>query len=264
VRAADTGLPVPREIERSAYQERDEWIKSGRFALDLLARSIGRPHLQGVDLLDVGCGTKLAKVMLDESLPLGHYTGVDVAPEVIEWLRANVSDPRFDFWFLDAHNARYNPGGKQLAGFDLLPVGPRRYDLISLFSVFTHLAPPDFVSMLRLLRRHIKRDGTLLFSLYIADPENPTPLDLAAKERLSSNDPAIRAEAEAELEKNLEEAAATDYDPRFSDVFPEDPMLMARYQKDYAVELFEGTGWEIETINPPERYIQHYIVSRPA
>ena len=118
--------------------------------------------------------------------------------------------------------------------------------------------------MLRLLRRHIKRDGTLLFSLYIADPENPTLLDLAAKERLSSNDPAIRAEAEAELEKNLEEAAATDYDPRFSDVFPEDPMLMARYQKDYAVELFEGTGWEIETINPPERYIQHYIVSRPA
>ena len=41
-------------------------------------------------------------------------------------------------------------------------------------------------------------------------------------------------------------------------------MLMARYQRDYAVELFEGTGWEIETINPPERYIQHYIVCRPA
>ena len=113
---------------------------------------------------------------------------------MIEWLRANVSDPRFDFCFLDAHNARYNPGGKQLAGFDLLPAGPRQYDLISLFSVFTHLAPPDFVSMLRLLRRHIKRDGNLLFSLYIDDPENPTPLDLAAKERLSSNDPAIRAE----------------------------------------------------------------------
>ena len=51
----------------------------------------------------------------------------------------------------------YNPGGKQLAGFDLLPAGPRQFDLISLFSVFTHLAPPDFVSMLRLLRRHIQR-----------------------------------------------------------------------------------------------------------
>ena len=79
---------------------------------------------------------------------------------MIEWLRANVSDPRFDFCFLDAHNARYNARGKQLAGFDLLPAGPRQFDLISLFSVFTHLAPPDFVSMLRLLRRHIKRDGT--------------------------------------------------------------------------------------------------------
>jgi SAM-dependent methyltransferase len=263
VRAADTGLPVPREIERSAYQERDEWIKSGRFALDLLARLIGRPDLQGVDLLDVGCGTKLAKVMLDESLPLGHYTGVDVAPEVIEWLRANVSDPRFDFCFLDAHNARYNPGGKQLAGFDLLPAGPRQYDLISLFSVFTHLAPPDFVSTLRLLRRHIKRDGILLFSLYIADPENPTPLDLAAKERLTAMTPRS-GRRPRRSSRGTSKTAATDYDPRFSDVFPEDPMLMARYQKDYAVELFEGTGWEIETINPPERYIQHYIVSRPA
>ena len=71
-----------REKSSAAHtQERDEWIKSGRFALDLLARSIGRPDLQGVDLLDVGCGTKLAKVMLDESLPLGHYTGLTSLPK---------------------------------------------------------------------------------------------------------------------------------------------------------------------------------------
>ena len=41
-------------------------------------------------------------------------------------------------------------------------------------------------------------------------------------------------------------------------------MLMARYQPGLRLELFEDTGWEIETINPPERYIQDYIVSRPA
>ena len=34
----------------------------------------------GIELLDVGCGTKLVKILLDDSLPIGHYTGIDVAP----------------------------------------------------------------------------------------------------------------------------------------------------------------------------------------
>jgi hypothetical protein len=71
------------------------------------------------------------------SLPTGHYAGIDVEPEVIEWLQANVPDPRFEFHHLDAHNALYNPHGKPLESFDLLPVGPRHFDLICLFSVFT-------------------------------------------------------------------------------------------------------------------------------
>jgi hypothetical protein len=29
-------------------------------------------------------------------------------------------------------------------------------------------------------------------------------------------------------------------------------------------ELIDGTGWEIVSVNPPERHIQHDIVCRPA
>ena len=167
------GLPVPRELERGAYADREDWLESARFALDLLARTLGREDLTGIELLDVGCGTKLVKALLDESLPIGHYAGIDVEPGVIEWLRAKVSDPRFEFHHLDAHN----PHGKPLASFDLLPVGARQFDLICLFSVFTHLAPPDFGAMLRLLRRHIQPGGKLLFSLYIKDPDRPTQIE---------------------------------------------------------------------------------------
>ena len=247
----------------------EEWLESSRFAVDLLARVAGRDDLAGIDLLDVGCGTKVVKRLLDGSLPIGSYTGVDVDRGVIDWLKANVSDPRFEFHLLDARNDLYNPKGQPLASFDLLPTGPVRFDLICLFSVFTHLAPDDFVAMLRLLRGHVKPDGTLVFSLFLYDPEHPSPFDKAlrkaVREGINSRDPQVRARVAAarnEAERHLAAAAET-YDPRFRDEIPDQPLLVARYRRDYVHELFEGTGWKIESINPPEKHVQHYVVCQP-
>ena len=261
---ADGGLPVPRILERAAYADREEWLRSSRFTVDLLARAAGRDDLSEVELLDVGCGTKIVKRLIDDSLPIGRYTGIDVSRDVIDWLQANVSDPRFEFHHFDAHNELYNPEGAPLASFELLPTGSVRFDLISLFSVFTHLAPDDFVAMLRLLRRHIKPDGTLLFSLYLEDPDHPSPYAQAVRDGLDSDDPAVRTRMAEAVEEARRRAEAGDHDPRFSDEIPDQPLMVARYQRDYALELFEGTGWEIESVHPPERYIQHYMVCRPA
>jgi len=260
---ADGGLPVPRILERSAYPDREEWLQSSRFTVDLLTRVAGRDDLSEIELLDVGCGTKVVKRLLDDSLPIGHYTGIDVSSEVIDWLRANVSRPEFEFHHFNAHNDLYNPEGAPLASFDLLPVGPARFDLISLFSVFTHLAPDDFTAMLRLLRRHIKPDGKLLFSLYLDDPEHPSLLAEAVRNGLNSDDPEVRARMTEAVEKGRRHAEAAGHDPRFSDEIPGQPLMVARYRRDYALELFEDTGWDIESIHPPERYIQHYVVCRP-
>jgi len=144
------------------HSTREQWIESGVFAVNLLSHTLGRENLSGVQLLDVGCGTKLVKTLLDRSMPIGRYVGIDASSEVVDWLKANVSDPRFEFHHLDAHNGMYNSDGAELRSFDLLPVGERRFNLICLFSVFTHLAPHDYVAMLRLLRRHATSDATLL------------------------------------------------------------------------------------------------------
>ena len=149
-------LDVPRRLERGAYTDRSEWLRSADFAVGLLCETIGRSDLEGVDVLDVGCGTKVVKVLLDGSIPVGHYTGVDAAARVIDWLSETVKDPRFDFCHLNARNELYNPDGMPLEGFERLPVGDRKFDLICLFSVFTHLDPGDFRSMLRLLHGHEK------------------------------------------------------------------------------------------------------------
>lgn len=93
------------------------------------------------------------KALLDDSWPIGRYVGVDVSSDVIQWLQSNVADPRFEFHHLGARNDLYNPVGPPLAEIERLPVGDREFDLISLFSVFTHLDPSDFLAMLRLCGR---------------------------------------------------------------------------------------------------------------
>jgi SAM-dependent methyltransferase len=248
-------------LQRGKHRTREEWVESGIFAVELLRRTAGSEDLGEVELLDVGCGTKIVKTLLDNSLPIGHYVGIDAAAEVIEWLRANVSDPRFEFHHIDAHNEMYNPDGTPLAEFELLPVGPRRFDLICLFSVFTHLAPHDYVAMLRLLRRHAKPETRLLFSLFLRDPDSLTPYERAVTEALKGDDPEHRERVRAKI---AERATGSSGDQRFVDEWPHKPLAVARYERDYAIELVDGTGWAIEAIEPPERFIQHRMVCRPA
>ena len=256
--AADPGLPVPGALRRSHRRAREDWIDSGVFAVDLLCRALGRADLAGIEVLDVGCGTKVVKALLDNEEPIARYVGVDVSAEVIEWLDAHVSDPRYEFHHLNAINDLYNPVGTPLDRFDELPVDGARFDMICLFSVFTHLAPHDYVAMLHLLRKHVKPEGQLLFSLYLNDPDNPSVYAQALQAKLASDDPAVVEAANAAV---AEVMAAKDRG--FLDALPETPLLMARYDKDFALELVDGTGWEIVSVNPPEHHIQHYMVCRP-
>ena len=253
------GLPVPLELQRGSHSDRQDWIDSGLFAVDLLCRTMGRLDLTEVEILDVGCGTKIVKTLLDHSMPVGRYVGIDVFARLIKWLNANVSDTRFRFHEFDARNDLYNPAGRPLAEFQELPVGSSPFDLICLFSVFTHLAPDDYVTMLRLLRKHVKPDGRLVFSLFMNDPEHPSHIALALQAGLASDDPAVVAETQALLD-----AALASKDRGFLDEVPEQPLLRARYDTDFALELIDGTGWDVLSVNPPEQYIQHYIVCCPA
>ena len=124
--------------------------------------------------------------------------------------------------------------------------------------MFTHLAPDDYVAMLRLLRRHVRPDGRLVFSVFLNDPEHASPIALAIGANLRSDDPAVVAQAEAAIART--QAAK---DRGFVDEIPEKPLMQARYDKDFALELFDGTDWEVLAVYPPGRYIQHSMICRP-
>jgi SAM-dependent methyltransferase len=254
----DDGLAVPPGLQRSALTDRQQWIDSGVYAVDLLSRTLGAKDLSGVDVLDVGCGTKIVKTLLDRDVPVGRYVGVDVAASVIDWLRANVNDPRFEFHHFAARNDLYNPSGPALADFTELPVNGAQFDLICLFSVFTHLAPDDYVAMLRLTRRHIRPDGRLLFSVFIDEPDEPSNFTPVIEAALRSDDPAVRADAESRFAEALRKRE----DGYWQEV-PDQPLMKVRYTRALALELIEGTGWEMVSVHPREKYIQHYVVCDP-
>jgi SAM-dependent methyltransferase len=254
-------LDVPRNLWRTYHADDEAWVASARAILDLLARSSGRDDLATASVLDVGCGTKLTKAILEQGIPVGRYVGIDTFGEVVDFLRSHVEDPRFEFHHLDAYNARYNRAGQPLGGFPGLPVGEERFDLIGLFSVFTHLDPGDYVAMLELLRPYAADDGRLIFSLVINDGTRLSGFEREIARRAEAGDPEVckaigdRLASGAPLDPGI---------PDFLDVHDELPLMQALYSERYARELIEGTGWEPLLLHPPEgRYIQDYFVCRP-
>jgi len=64
-----TTLDVPPPLRRTAQPDHDAWLASAVLLLDLVARSFGRADLSTASLLDVGCGTKFTKVILERDIP---------------------------------------------------------------------------------------------------------------------------------------------------------------------------------------------------
>ena len=217
-------LRVPADLRRGAAKG-DELlqVEQGVRLLGLVRDRLGLGTLAASRILDVGCGTKLAQAILNREVPVGHYAGLDVYREMIDFLRSEVKDPRLEFHHVDFHNEMYNPGGKKMSPEDRLPVGEQLFDVLVLFSVFTHLAPDDYRSMLQVLRKHVAPDGRLLFTLFI----DPLPVS------------------------------------DFRDAVPGKPLLWAYYSEPYARELIAGTGWEPLELHPPGDETQHYFICRP-
>jgi SAM-dependent methyltransferase len=181
----DGVLDVPSSLRRTGHSDEAPWVRSATILLDLVARSCGLSSLEGRSVLDVGCGTKMVKAILEQKVDIARYVGIDIDQNVISFLTSHVTDPRFTFQHMDVHNDMYNEGGQPLTDLSELPVGGERFDIIWLFSVFTHLAPTDYRAMLRLLRPCANDDGWLVFSLFINEKgrTGTSPLDLADIEK---------------------------------------------------------------------------------
>lgn len=249
-------LDVPPELRRGARKgDQAIYVDTGERLLEIICDRLGFGDLAGRDVLDMGCGTRITQALMQSPHPIGSYTGVDINAELVEHLRAQVEDERLSFHHMDIHNAMYNPGGQPLDSFSELPVGDRQFDVICLFSVFTHLAPPDYAAMLRLLRPYVRPEGRLLFSLFVNET---TPGGHGYMDTLQR---ALESRPELISDKALERSRQGP--PDFLDEVPGKPLLRAIYSRSHALELVEGTGWEVVSLNDPAPDIQHHMICRP-
>jgi SAM-dependent methyltransferase len=244
-------LSVPRELRRGGkLNDEDEAQATAIELINLISSRLDLPDLGDVSILDMGCGYRLAQALLGNNLPIERYTGLDVYGELIEYMQENVQDERFEFHALNLHNEMYNPAGELLTEDFQLPVPESTFDIICLFSVFTHLAPHDYSSMLKMLRRYIKPGGKILFSLFVFET---TPGGLGFIDHFSAG----LGLSDADIEK-------WSGPPDFKDWDPEQPLKWAIYSRQNALRLVEGTGWQVDSLNYPESFIQHYMICSPS
>lgn len=124
---------------------------SGGALLETLRRRLGWTSYAGKRVLDFGCGVRFARTIANLGLEFGKYVGVDVNRPAIEWLQANLTDPRFEFAHMDAHNPLYGDSGTAMADAPALPVsGP--FDAACMYSVITHQDPDEALRTFALLR----------------------------------------------------------------------------------------------------------------
>ena len=155
---SNSTVHVPEKFRRGGKKESEkESVASGFSLLQLMCNKFGIADFAGKDLLDIGCGNKFTQAILEGGLPINRYVGIDIHPGLIEFLQSNVNDDRFTFYISNTQNAMYNPNGEPLSEKTRLPLEEESFDFICLFSVFTHLAPNDYVAMLKLLRRSLSQ-----------------------------------------------------------------------------------------------------------
>ncbi len=221
-----TKINIPQKFRRNSHMVRNAgYDESAQAIIALMAERIAVPDFSNTRILDVGCGTRFTACMLNNSLPVKSYTGIDVDADIIEFLKNNAStvDSRFRYAHWNVRNALYNPDGIPLSSQQQLPV-EGTFDVIWLFSVFTHLDPDDSADMLRILRGHIAPHGKLVFTCRIND----------------------------------------DVDG-FVDRIPETPLLRAVYSRSLMEKLIIGNGWLIDQFyqNDPRDFIRNHYVCSP-
>ena len=248
-------LRVPDDFHRGV--NRAASVESAVWLLGHMCSHLGLDDLGDKEVLDVGCGVKFTQALIDRSLPVKRYVGIDVYKDLIDFLLEAVGDPRFDYSHIDVHNERYNPDGEVLSEHTQLPVGDQTFDIICLFSVFTHLEPHDYRSMLKVLRPYVKDDGRLFYTLYVDElTEGGYGLMDTMRARILRDVPVDRiTEALASGSGRIE---------TFRDLNPASPLKWAVYSERYARDLIDGTGWKALSLSPPTNaYIQHHFVCAP-
>lgn len=132
-------------------------------------------------VLDVGCGTgRLAIGILSTMGEIRSYQGIDVSETAIDWCVRHITPhhPAFRFLHINTQNERYNPAGTSTNRDFRFPLDDGSFDIISLYSVFSHMRSPDVRTYLKEFARVLKPLGSVFLTAFVEEnvpdeKENP-------------------------------------------------------------------------------------------
>ncbi|HEY3777025.1 MAG TPA: class I SAM-dependent methyltransferase [Rhizomicrobium sp.] len=193
---------MPQHLRRGAgRQDQRASVDSAVDMIHTIAREIGVPDLADTRILDIGCGVRFTQAFYGRDIPVKRYHGVELDPEMIGFLASNVKDRRFSYKHIAVYHEMYCRKGPPLTPEIDIGAAGQEFDLISLFSVFTHLAPADCQAMLALARKYISPDGHLIFTGFLDETAEGGFLDVVPGR------PLLRAHYREELIRKYASAA---------------------------------------------------------
>ncbi|HTT51839.1 MAG TPA: class I SAM-dependent methyltransferase [Streptosporangiaceae bacterium] len=149
-----------------------DYIKSGESLAHVLVSYAGLQA--GSTLLDIGSGTgRLAVPLTKLIIPPGSYDGLEIVERGVRWCSTRITPayPHFRFTHANIFNAEYNPGGTAKAAEYVLPYGDASFDVVCLFSVFTHMLTPDVERYVSEISRVLRPGGRLAATFLIINDE---------------------------------------------------------------------------------------------
>lgn len=166
-----TSLVLPKHLQiNSPKVKKAGYENSAEKIFALVQQRLDWSSFADKDILDVGCGSRFTLAIINRQIPVQSYTGIEINKQIVDFFKQEVEpeDGRFHYAHWNVHNDMYNPEGVPMTQFAELPVSGD-FDLIWLFSVFTHLNPDDALALLKLMRRKIRPQGRLFFTTHTRD-----------------------------------------------------------------------------------------------
>ncbi len=125
----------------------------------------------GIRLLDIGCGNgRLAMGLVAGGWDI-EYWGLDVVRPCIEFCRTAFQPwPGYHFAWIDVRNGRYWGRGKTEASKWILDWEDGSFDVVTAFSLFTHLGEQDCARQYVNECRRVLRPGGAILATWYTDP----------------------------------------------------------------------------------------------
>jgi SAM-dependent methyltransferase len=116
-------------------------------------------------IVDIGSGCgRTAFAVRDHAAFTGHYTGIDVDKEMVEWCSENFPSDHFTFVHANTFSKVYNPKG--VPGPYRLPVDDSSVDLVFSQSLFTHLLEEDLENYVKESFRVLRPGKTMAMGVF--------------------------------------------------------------------------------------------------